>query len=77
MKHKDDRKFMLDTDLPNTDATKKTENFLKSIGYDDVFLGGFHQLEIAWLPIGTKFLIKQYDGSEYIETVDEIKWYVA
>jgi hypothetical protein len=46
--------------------------------YDAYFYtGGLSQLEIAWIPLGQKFIIREYDGSEDIETVDSINWYVA
>lgn len=34
-------------------------------------------LEIVELPKGTKYRICDYDGSEYVETENEIEWLVA
>jgi hypothetical protein len=39
---------------------------------DSVWDGGAHQLEIEWLPIGTRFMVDEYDGSEVIRLIDEI-----
>lgn len=44
-----------------------TENWLKSIGYDNVYVGGFAgDLEVIFLTPGTKFRIDEYDGSESV-----------
>jgi hypothetical protein len=41
------------------------------------YAGGARNLEIVWLPIGTKFRVNEYDGSESIEIIDEIKYKTA
>lgn len=38
--------------------------------------GGADDLTIVWLPVGTKFRIEEYDGSESITTIDNL-WLVA
>jgi hypothetical protein len=47
--------------------------------YPGIYLGsGFYDLEIEWIPQGTRFKITEYDGSESIQVEDEIEtWYVA
>ncbi len=42
----------------------------------DAYCGGVNDLEIVWLPKGTKFSINEYDGSESIYRDDELD-YVA
>ena len=42
-----------------------------------MYCGGGMDLEIQWLPIGTKFRVTEYSGSEGIELADEIEWYIA
>jgi hypothetical protein len=37
----------------------------------------YAQLEIVSLPIGTKYRICEYEGSEYIETIESIRWKIA
>jgi hypothetical protein len=37
-----------------------------------VYTGGALDLEIVWLPEGTKFMINEYDGSESIITLDDL-----
>lgn len=42
----------------------------------DGYWGGADDLRIAWLPVGTQFLIDEYDGSESIITIQDL-WLVA
>jgi hypothetical protein len=37
----------------------------------------YAQLEIVSLPVGTKYRICEYEGSEYIETIESIRWKIA
>lgn len=39
--------------------------------------GGAHQLVIEWLPLNTLFLVREYDGKEWIETADSMEWLEA
>lgn len=45
--------------------------------YPDAYLGGLDDLEVVWLPTGTKFRITEYDGNEGVELFDDIGWDVA
>lgn len=44
--------------------------------FGEEFRGGFYEgnddLTVVWLPIGTKFLITEYDGGEGILTIDDL-----
>lgn len=43
--------------------------WVKSVlGVDDMYLGGWSELEIQWIPQGTRFTVEEYDGAEYIVT---------
>jgi len=42
--------------------------FLKSLGYEGVYMGGYNSLTIEYIPKGTVFCIHEYDGSESIQT---------
>jgi len=35
-----------------------------------LYTGGLCEITIAWLPVGTQFRVREYDGSESIETLD-------
>ncbi len=53
-----------------------TEDYVES-KYDagtGFYAGGMRDLEVAWIPVGKKFIIREYDGNESIETEDTIKW---
>lgn len=41
------------------------------------YAGGGRDVEIEWVPVGTKFVISEYDGSESLDTIDEFKWLEA
>ena len=43
---------------------------------DEYAFGGIDDLEIRWIPVGTKFSINEYDGSESIITEHDLE-YVA
>ena len=49
----------------------------KELGLEDVYTGGIDGLEIEWVPVGTKFVIDEYDGAESIRTIDDFYWNVA
>ena len=38
---------------------------------------GWSDIEVAWLPVGTRFEITEYDGSEGIRAFDESEYFVA
>lgn len=46
-------------------------------GNNDIYLGGFQQLTVALIPIGTMFRINEYDGSESIEIFNKKNYYTA
>jgi hypothetical protein len=41
------------------------------------YAGGAADVEIVWVPIGTKFVISEYDGSESLDTIDDFAWMEA
>ena len=47
---------------------EQLSEFLESIGYHDVYMGGYNSLEISWIPRGTMFYVHEYDGHETVET---------
>jgi hypothetical protein len=55
-----------------TDAIEKRGEEILPEGY----FGGARDLEIKWVPVGTRFLINEYDGSEYVQTVEDM-WLTA
>lgn len=53
------------------------EEFLKSIGYDKIYMGGYEQLELVFVPKGQMFCIHEYDGYETIETPESMGMIIA
>ena len=45
--------------------------------YPDIYAGGLMDLEVAWLPEGTQFIINEYDGSESIQINESTNWLTA
>ena len=45
--------------------------------YPDNYTGGADDLEVVWLPVGTQFRINEYDGSETLITLDEMRFFTA
>jgi hypothetical protein len=47
--------------------------------YGQLYFGGVDQLAIQWIPVGTRFYIDEYDGSEGIVTEEDMatRWIVA
>lgn len=43
----------------------------------DGYYGGASDLQIKWLPVGEKFYIDEYDGSESVITEDSLIWMTA
>lgn len=41
------------------------------------YTGGLRDIEIAWLPIGTRFIVDEYDGSEGLTILSPNFGYVA
>lgn len=41
------------------------------------YTGGAANVEIKWVPEGTKFRIDEYDGSECLVTEDDDTWMIA
>ena len=52
-------------------------NFVESLGYSRPYMGGYRDIEIVFVPRGTVFRIHEYDGNEYIETLDDMDMIVA
>jgi len=71
-----DRLANLSKDMSQDDVEIK--QLMETVfGKNSIYLGGFLQLTIATIPIGTMFRIREYDGSESIEIFDKRKYYTA
>jgi hypothetical protein len=63
---------------PTGSNEEAIEAYLKSKGFDYVYLGGLDQLCVCEIPIGTEIKIEEYDGSEsYTTRKQDTGWYTA
>ena len=46
-------------------------------GFEHFYDGGADDLMIEWIPVGTKFRIREYDGYESAILIHEDKWITA
>ena len=51
----------------DNDIKTEFQNFLSSIGYDNVYLGGLKDCELVFVPKGSAVRITEYDGNENLE----------
>lgn len=78
--HKDDEEWMKTVDNFGFGSTKESQahreatEFFKSIGYENVYMGGFSDICLEWVPRGVKWRINEYDGSESIEFEHSDTW---
>ena len=49
---------------------------MNQLGYTGYY-GGYNDLKIEWVDVGTRFRITEYDGSEGIEYENDCVWIVA
>lgn len=66
---------VVDMVLEKTSA-ETIELYCKTV-YEDHYYGGAEDLEVAWVPTGTEFIIDEYDGYETITFKDKVNWIVA
>lgn len=46
--------------------------------YDkDEYYGSCHALEVVWVPAGTEFHVREYDGLEHLVLHEKMKWIEA
>lgn len=72
-----DYEFCHAVDRPASEERKFVTNFLTSCGYPNVYVGGYADIKLAWVPIGKLFRIVEYDGAESIEYCDDQEWICA
>lgn len=45
----------------------EVETFLAEQGVQHVYTGGWCDIEVQWVPQGTRFIVEEYDGSESLQ----------
>ena len=54
------------------DADKNAIAQIAARKWPDAYDGGLEDLEVVWLPEGTRFYIHEYDGNESIRTAENL-----
>lgn len=49
-----------------------TEWVSKNLGIEDLYCIGAKSLQIHWLPVGTAFIVTEYEGDEKLLTLEEL-----
>lgn len=80
--HKDIVKFILDNPVETCVDANAWDESLKALvlgltGDDYVYTGGAEDLEVVWLPEGSAFIVTEYDGAEWLRTIESYDWDVA
>ena len=57
-------------------SVETIELYCKTV-YGDGYYGGAEDLQVAWIPHGTEFVIDEYDGAETLQTKDTVRWLTA
>ncbi len=58
-------------------SAKTIELYCETVYGKNHFYGGAEDLEVMWIPVGTHFYIREYDGYETLEIRETIDWIVA
>jgi hypothetical protein len=48
-----------------------------TLKWPDAYLGGLAELAVRWVPVGTRFQIREDDGNEIVVLHDDIDWIIA
>jgi hypothetical protein len=66
----------VEEDKPSGEARTRLEATLEE-KYPGCYLGGLDDLDIRWVPVGSRFVVDEYDGSESVVVEQEFDWVVA
>ena len=53
------------------------EGLIKWCDDREIYTGSVEDLVLMWIPIGTKYIIDEYDGAEMLMTIDDYNWITA
>ena len=74
---RDERVIQWIEDGQDPDERAELVSYLET-KYPEMYIGSnLDELEIALIPKGTLFRIKEYDGSESLELRDKVDWHIA
>ena len=61
----------------NPNKINGVKELFKSWGYGYVYFGGWCQIELAWVPVGSIIRINEYDGFEELIYLEEDDYFVV
>lgn len=67
----------VENDKPAADGTQARLEATLEEKYPSCYLGGLDDLDIRWVPVGSRFVVDEYDGSESVVVEQEFDWMVA
>lgn len=60
------------------DGVKDVDEIAEEVmGSEHFYTGGWKNIQVVWLPEGTAFLVKEYDGYESMQNMDAVLFDVA
>jgi hypothetical protein len=63
--------------LENNVNSYEIEKYCMNTYGEDPYYGGLDGLTIEWVPLGSDFIIDEYDGAESLMLKDKFKWITA
>lgn len=75
-----DEELIFDPGLVNLILAGKTDDEIEvyaTLKWPDAYFGGLEGLDIRWVPVGTKFYIREEDGNEMVVGIADIHWITA
>ena len=76
----DDEELIFDPGLADLISNGKSQGQIEAyvaLKWPEAYTGGLDQVVVKWVPVGTKFKITEYDGSENLEFRDSDEWTTA
>lgn len=73
---KDNWIFMFNSMHRTHEEEKEFEEFFESIGYKNLYFGGFKDCKLKFVDFNVPWTISEYDGSESLITLDDIPFTV-
>lgn len=67
----------LDNKISHEQMQRYVQIYVQDKYEGKVFDMGIDGLDIAWIPVGTKFRIEEYDGSETVICLEDYRWFTA
>ena len=56
-------------------TSEEVEDYLKeALPGEGIYMGGWHDIKVVWLPEGTPFRIEEHDGNEWITIPEDLKF---